>query len=71
VVYSAEARGQLRGSQPHVHLLLQFLVSRLVGCTEFVSYGLTHFGGLVSWWVGDVARRANRFGGWLSADSAG
>jgi hypothetical protein len=37
----------------------------------FVEYGLTRFGGFVSWWVGDVVRRAYRFGGWLFADSAG
>jgi hypothetical protein len=63
--------GRLRVSQPDAYLLLQFLVSRLVGCMEFVGYGLTHFGGLVSWWVGGVVRRAYKFGGWFSADSAG
>jgi hypothetical protein len=64
-------RGQLRGSWCDGYLLLQFLVSRLAGCMQFVGYGLTHFGGLVSWWVGGVVRHAYKFGGWFSADSAG
>jgi hypothetical protein len=63
--------GQLRVSQPDVYLLLQFLVSWLVCCMEFMGYGLPYFGGLVSWWVGGVVRSAYKFGGWLSADSAG
>ena len=41
-----------------MYLLLQSLVSRLVGCMEFVGYGLTHFGGLVFRWVGGVVRHA-------------
>jgi hypothetical protein len=54
-----------------VYLLLQFLVSRLVGYMEFVGYGLTRFGGLVSQGVGDVVRHPYRSDGRLFADSAG
>jgi hypothetical protein len=43
----------------------------LVGCMEFVGYGLPDFGGLVFRLVGDVVRHAYKFGGWFSADSAG
>jgi hypothetical protein len=43
----------------------------LVGCMEFVGYGLTHFGGLVSRWVGVVVLHAYKFGGRFYADSAG
>jgi hypothetical protein len=39
--------GQLRVSQPDVYLLLQFLVSWLVCCMEFMGYGLPYFGGQV------------------------
>ena len=42
-------RGQLHGSRLDVYLPLQSLVSRLVGCMEFVGYSLPYFGGLVSW----------------------
>jgi hypothetical protein len=63
-------RGQLRHSQPDAYLLLQSLVSRLVGCGHFVGYGLILVA-LFSRWVGGVVRRAYKFGVWFSADSAG
>jgi hypothetical protein len=60
---------------PRAYSLLQFwwvgCLVNVIGAPIFVGYGLTHFYGLVSWWVGDVVRRAYRFGGWLFADSAG
>jgi hypothetical protein len=80
VASAAEPRGQLPRSQPDAYLLFQFLGSRRVGWSVdgsmgrmdvVVGYGLTHFRGLVTWWVGEVVRSAYKFGGWLSADSAG
>ena len=38
---------------------------------DCVGWGLAYFRGIVSWWVGYVVRGPYKFGGWLSADSAG
>ena len=37
----------------------------------FVGDGITHFGGLVSWWVVNVVRRAYWFGGWFTRIARG
>jgi hypothetical protein len=63
--------GQLRGSWRDGYLLLQFLVSRLVGCMIISSVTASRvLAALLPGWVGDVIRHAYKFGGWFSADSA-
>ena len=59
-------------ARPHALLVLHCLVGSLLDLRSyFCGYGLTHRRSLVSRWVGDVVRRAYKFGEWLSADSAG
>jgi hypothetical protein len=59
-------------SRPDVYLLLQSVVSRLVGEWTF-SLGTNPRISMASffWWMGGVVRYTYKFGDWLSADSAG
>jgi hypothetical protein len=55
----------------HEYLALRFFAGWMLDLRCFFGgYGLTHFYGIVSWWVGEVVRRAYICAGWLFADSA-